>query len=402
MTKPMSPSVMSRNGNASNRTIGPISPLTTPKTIDRTIRPIASPFVRDQIERRVRRQHHGQDPEGDGRYHCPDDESPHQRTSGSMGHLSGDHGQRDARADDRRRASGEDIAVEHDDVRIAPTLSVPRRLSAKAAHAEPWPYAESASGSDSFSEGSQPPGGWPSTVCRFTAALRARNGSNGRAGQSDPSAMTPPAWRIDAHDQAWPARSGPMAGAQTSIWLRARIGVVGLHRGDDAQVREPRDVGPCDRLDVLDPVTAVAGAIGGRGTFVRIERHPDRGIACGMRLDLPATSVGLGDVGIEVPGVPEREAGLVIVDVGVEQRGGPGLDAAVGVCLQDPGVQPGVVAKIADELRILLERVAATPEMCRRPSAGERVGLAGRASRRREASATAAARRARPRRPGSR
>src|SRR4051812_17227585 len=51
----------------------------------------------------------------------------------------------------------------------------------------------------------------------------------------------------------------------------ARIGVVGLHRGDDAELPEPRDVIPGDGLDVLDPVAAVTQAIGGRGTFVRIE-----------------------------------------------------------------------------------------------------------------------------------
>ena len=120
---------------------------------------------------------------------------------------------------------------------------------------------------------------------------------------------------------------------------------------------------------MLDAVAAIgiAGRVGGCRSFVGVERHPDPGIADGVDLHLPAAAVGLGDEGVEVLGVPLRAAGRGVVDVGIEHRGRPGLDDAVGECLEDAGVEPLPAAQVADEGLVAVERRAPVLERAARP-----------------------------------
>jgi len=66
-----------------------------------------------------------------------------------------------------------------------------------------------------------------------------------------------------------------------------RLGVLRLHAGDHAKLGKTRDVQGRGRLDVLDPVAQL-----GRGSGEGIERLPDRCVADGVHLDLPAARVG--------------------------------------------------------------------------------------------------------------
>ena len=75
---------------------------------------------------------------------------------------------------------------------------------------------------------------------------------------------------------------------------RAR-GVERLHRGDDAQLLEARDVGGVDQLDVLDAVAAVARAVGGAGGGVGVEGAAHAGVADRVDGDLEAQPVGQDD-----------------------------------------------------------------------------------------------------------
>ncbi len=140
--------------------------------------------------------------------------------------------------------------------------------------------------------------------------------------------------------------------------------MIRLHRGHDPESREARDVGTGDRLDVLDPVAPVgiAGRVRGGRPFVRVERHPDPGVADGVDLHLPAAPVGLGDEGVERVGVPFRPAGRRVVDVRIEHRGRARLDDAVGEGLEDAGVEPLPAAQVADERLVLVERRAPIAE----------------------------------------
>ena len=77
-------------------------------------------------------------------------------------------------------------------------------------------------------------------------------------------------------------------------------GVERLHRGDDAELLEARDVGGVDDLDVLDPVAAVARAVGGAGGGVGVEGAAHAGVADRVDGDLEAQAVGLDHGGVDL------------------------------------------------------------------------------------------------------
>ena len=138
--------------------------------------------------------------------------------------------------------------------------------------------------------------------------------------------------------------------------VRRRVGVVRLHRGDDAEPPEARDVGAGDGLDVLDAMAPIAGRVRRRGPLVGVERHPDPAVADRVDLELPAAPIRLGRERVERVRLPFGVAARVVVDVRVEHGRGARLDDAVGVGLEDAGVEPLAAAQVADERLVLVER----------------------------------------------
>jgi len=67
-----------------------------------------------------------------------------------------------------------------------------------------------------------------------------------------------------------------------------------LDGGGDAKRTEAGHVGPVDKFDMLDPVAAVALAVGALCGFVAVDRGPDRAVADGVDGDLVPAAVDLG------------------------------------------------------------------------------------------------------------
>ena len=184
--------------------------------------------------------------------------------------------------------------------------------------------------------------------------------------------------------------------------VRRWIGVVRLHRGDDPEPAEARDVGPRDGLDVLDAVPSIADRVGGRGSLVQIEDHPDPAVADGVDLHLPATAIRLGHERIQLVRLPFRQAGGGVVLVGREHERGPGLDDAVRETLEDPGIQPLAAAQVTDLGFVLVQSLSTMPPRSGRVASGARGACGGAGRRSPAASARARVRPARSRHPGSR
>ena len=306
-----------------------------------------------------------------------EDEALHRERLRAMDDPAVEHGQRDAGADDRRWTGREEVAVEHDDVRVHPRrdAAAPVRPRSRPC-ALPAVYASSASGSDSFS-GDQPPAGSP--LRRLPVDRRVERDE--RVVRHDRPV------RPERHDAARLADRPPRPGAPRPIGpdvrrpradlVRRRVAVVRLHRGDHAELPEPRDVGRVDHLDVLDPVAP--GVRPGRDAapmrvtrprpvrprrvLVRVERHPDAAVADGVELDLPAPPVGLGDERVELVRLPRGEAGAGVVLVRGEHRGRPRVDDAVHESLEDPGVEERAAAQ-REGLRLV--RVEPVPPLVER------------------------------------
>ena len=73
-----------------------------------------------------------------------------------------------------------------------------------------------------------------------------------------------------------------------------------LHRGDDTQFGEARQIGRQQHLDVLDAVAAVACTIGPSGSLVAVQRPVDCRVADRMHRNLQAVLVGLDADGVEL------------------------------------------------------------------------------------------------------
>ena len=134
----------------------------------------------------------------------------------------------------------------------------------------------------------------------------------------------------------------------------------GLHAGDDAKRAEAWDIGGIDRLDVLDPVAAVAGTVGGRRLLEGVEGRPNRTIADRVDLDLPAAAIRDAHRRLQLARLPVWEAkrsrlarGQALV--GRQHRRRPGFDDAIGECLDDPGRDPGIATVGEGEQLVLLE-----------------------------------------------
>ena len=102
----------------------------------------------------------------------------------------------------------------------------------------------------------------------------------------------------------------------------------------------------CDRLDVLQPVTAAARRRGVhfRGVLDGVERHPDCAVADGVDQDLPAVLSSAPTRLVSASRREVRRARRRLVRVRREHRGGVRLDDAVGHELHRAGLEQRVVA----------------------------------------------------------
>ncbi len=96
-----------------------------------------------------------------------------------------------------------------------PVSSDPSVFSRRPANAAPSVYASTACATVSRCEGTKPPSGVPSFVCRVTVVCTPSQGFSVTTGQSLPKQMCPPESRMLFQTQARDARSGPMFRAQT-------------------------------------------------------------------------------------------------------------------------------------------------------------------------------------------
>ena len=135
----------------------------------------------------------------------------------------------------------------------------------------------------------------------------------------------------------------PGVGAQQPVCAHAGFGhrlvgrgVGGLHRGDDLQLGEARDVGGVDQLGVLDPV-AEAVAISGADFGEAVERLAVGGVADGVDGHLVAEEIGAAEQVLLLGVVDEAETpGAGFVAVGLEEPGAAAAECAVGVELDAP------------------------------------------------------------------
>ena len=79
-----------------------------------------------------------------------------------------------------------------------------------------------------------------------------------------------------------------------------------LHVGDDAELREARDVVGMDDLDVRDVMPMIGRAIGRPGSLDGVERQADRPVADGVEVRLEAAPVELDDGLAKQIGIDER------------------------------------------------------------------------------------------------
>ena len=174
----------------------------------------------------------------------------------------------------------------------------------------------------------------------MTAAWMLRSGSGGSTGQSVPKAR-----RAPAVEQRPPGVGRPGAVAPAPIGdphIRSRM--KRLHRGDDVESGEARDVVRVDELGVLDAedlrrglrVRVGAGDLGG------VEHQPHGRVADGVGGDAETGRAGLPDQVDEFAVLDGRRCRgrRAAVVVRLEHRGRPRAEGAVGEQLEQPDPQP--------------------------------------------------------------
>ena len=201
-----------------------------------------------------------------------------------------------------RRALGEEVTVEDDEVRVAAGDDPAAPVLREGRGAEPAVYASSAA----FDPESL--AGQPATLGVTVQPLLARGprcaaqetGRTGRPASRTPTRGRPPTFRIERHAQARLARSAPRLARPGDELVARRDGMARLHRGHHAQRREARDVGRVKAGRRALPVAAGVRAgrdrstmgiarprpVRGSGGLVSVERHPDPAVADGVELDL--------------------------------------------------------------------------------------------------------------------
>ena len=131
------------------------------------------------------------------------------------------------------------------------------------------------------------------------------SGSIGSTGASDPNASTAPVRRSVLHGYARAdARCAPVAVREVAV---AR-GVDRLHRCDDAERTEAREVVGANELHVLDLLPQLRGARPRR--LDRVERDVHRTIADGVDRDGDARRRGGGDILRELSGIDGEDAAV--------------------------------------------------------------------------------------------
>ena len=131
--------------------------------------------------------------------------------------------------------------------------------------------------------------------------------------------------------------------------------MIRLHGRDDAEFGEARDVGPGDRLDVLDAMASLAARVRAAQP-ARTRRGPSgsrhrrwRGSRAASRADPPRRRTRRAG---RLP-LGQARGGVVLVRGEHVRR--PGLDDPVREGLEDAGVQPLAAAQVADDLVVLVE-----------------------------------------------
>src|SRR5437867_12330810 len=119
-----------------------------------------------------------------------------------------------------------------------------------------------------------------------------------------------------------------------------------LHRGDDAQASEPRDILEAQDLRVLDPEARVLGGDLLECRLVGIERDAISSIADRMRRHLKTRPEGAGGDVTKMRWRCEQEARVAgVITVGLEQRRSPRAQRAIREELDGPDPQVATIER---------------------------------------------------------
>ena len=174
-----------------------------------------------------------------------------------------------------------DVAVENDKIGVASRRSAsPSVCSWNAAYAGQMVIDLSASSRVIFCSGNQPPGGQLLSSCRDTAAWNENSGFTRSTGKSLPFGMMTPVF-----EQRPPRVRAERSRVAQASWRPVHVARLmhGLHRGNDAELREARDVGVIEDLNVLDAEPMVDRRDGFERGLVRVERDAVAAVADGVR-----------------------------------------------------------------------------------------------------------------------
>src|ERR1700740_3737970 len=103
-----------------------------------------------------------------------------------------------------------------------------------------------------------------------------------------------------------------------------------LHAGDNAEFSEPRNIGRGNGFDVLNARAAILSVIAGLGALISVESHANCVVPDGVRENLEALLIKLGDRSRKLVRLPEKRSfhGRVIA-VRLQHGGRMCLDDAI-------------------------------------------------------------------------